>query len=56
VDRNKIQPKNVLFVLDRTGSMAGEKIDQAKDALKFCVNSLRTRTASTSSHSTKPLT
>ena len=41
VDRSKILPKNVVFVLDRTGSMAGEKIDQAKDALKFCLSSLR---------------
>ena len=41
VDKSKIQPKNVLFVLDRTGSMAGEKIDQAKDALEFCLNSLK---------------
>ncbi len=41
VDKSKVQPKNVLFVLDRTGSMAGEKIDQAKDALKFCLNSLK---------------
>ena len=41
IDKSKVQSKNVVFVLDRTGSMAGEKIDQAKDALKFCVNSLR---------------
>lgn len=40
-DTTKVQPKNVLFVLDRTGSMAGEKMDQAKDALKFCLNSLK---------------
>ncbi len=32
--------KNVLFVLDVSGSMAGEKIEQAKEALKFCLNSL----------------
>lgn len=41
VGKSKIQPKNVLFVLDRTGSMAGEKIDQAKQALSFCLNSLK---------------
>ena len=41
IDKAKVQPKNVVFVLDRTGSMAGEKIDQAKAALKFCLNSLR---------------
>lgn len=34
-------PKTVIFVLDRTGSMAGEKIDQAKAALKYCLNSLK---------------
>jgi len=41
VDKSKILPKNVVFVLDRTGSMAGEKIDQAKAALRFCLNNLR---------------
>jgi Ca-activated chloride channel family protein len=33
--------KNVLFVLDVSGSMAGEKIEQAKEALRFCLNSLQ---------------
>ncbi len=33
-------PKDVLFVLDTSGSMAGRKIDQAKDAMKFCLRSL----------------
>ncbi len=32
--------KNVLFVLDVSGSMSGEKIEQAKQALQFCLNSL----------------
>lgn len=41
IDRTKVTPKNVVFVLDRTGSMAGEKIEQAREALKFCLNSLR---------------
>ena len=35
--------KNILFVLDTSGSMQGEKIRQAKGALKFCVNSLKPR-------------
>ena len=33
-------PKDVVFVLDRSGSMSGEKIEQARDALTFCVNQL----------------
>lgn len=41
LDKARVQPKNVVFVLDRTGSMAGEKIDQAKKALAFCLNSLK---------------
>ncbi len=35
------QPKSIIFVLDTSGSMAGEKIEQAKNALRFCVNSLK---------------
>jgi Ca-activated chloride channel family protein len=33
-------PKSVVFVIDRSGSMSGEKIEQAREALTFCVNSL----------------
>jgi Ca-activated chloride channel family protein len=33
--------KTVLFVVDRSGSMSGEKMDQAKEALKFVLNNLR---------------
>jgi Ca-activated chloride channel family protein len=32
--------KDIIFVLDTSGSMQGEKIKQAKDALRFCVNKL----------------
>ncbi|MBN1417444.1 MAG: VWA domain-containing protein, partial [Planctomycetes bacterium] len=32
--------KRVVFVLDRSGSMAGKKLEQAKEALRFCVASL----------------
>ena len=32
--------KDVIFVIDVSGSMQGEKIEQARDALRFCVNSL----------------
>lgn len=34
-------PKDIIFVLDTSGSMKGEKIKQAKKALQFCINSLR---------------
>ncbi len=36
----KPSPKDVVFVLDTSGSMAGEKIQQAKKALAFCVDNL----------------
>lgn len=41
---NKFRPpaKDIIFVIDVSGSMQGEKINQAKEALKFCVNSLST--------------
>jgi Ca-activated chloride channel family protein len=34
-------PKTVIFVVDRSGSMSGEKIEQARGALKFVLNNLR---------------
>jgi Ca-activated chloride channel family protein len=34
-------PKTVVFVLDRSGSMSGKKIEQAKKALQFVLNNLR---------------
>ena len=36
----KVIPKDVLFVLDTSGSMAGAKLEQAKKALAFCVENL----------------
>jgi Ca-activated chloride channel family protein len=33
--------KTVIFVLDRSGSMAGVKLEQAKGALKYVLNNLR---------------
>jgi Ca-activated chloride channel family protein len=41
--KKEIVPKDVVFVLDRTGSMAGEKIQQARAALQFCLDSLEPR-------------
>ena len=36
----KVIPKDVVFVLDTSGSMAGAKLEQAKKALAFCVENL----------------
>ena len=40
VDKKEIIEKDFIFVLDRSGSMKGPKIEQAKEALRFCVNNL----------------
>ena len=41
IPRAKIMPRRIVFVLDRTGSMmSNHKIDQAKEALKFCLDNL----------------
>jgi Ca-activated chloride channel family protein len=37
---HQIVPKNIVFVVDRSGSMYGEKIQQAKQALNFCLTNL----------------
>ena len=37
---SKPLPKTVVFVLDRSGSMAGKKIEQAKNALRFVLDNL----------------
>ena len=39
-DNRKALPKDVLFVLDTSGSMRGEKIEQARKAMEFCIESL----------------
>jgi Ca-activated chloride channel family protein len=40
VPKSRVLPKQVVFVLDRTGSMAGEKIAQARKSLLYCLNRL----------------
>ncbi|HLV81909.1 MAG TPA: VIT domain-containing protein, partial [Chthonomonadaceae bacterium] len=40
IPRERILPKHIVFVLDRTGSMAGPKIEQARKALLYCLDSL----------------
>jgi len=41
--KQEYQPQDVVFVIDTSGSMAGEKIEQARAALKFCVDQLDER-------------
>ena len=36
----QVVKKNIVFVLDTSGSMAGDKLAQAKKALQFCVENL----------------
>ena len=38
--KEKVLPKDVAFVLDTSGSMAGKKLEQAKKALRFCIENL----------------
>jgi Ca-activated chloride channel family protein len=40
INENQIDDKNITFVLDVSGSMAGDKIKQAKKALLYCVDNL----------------
>jgi len=40
VNSEEIINKRMIFVIDRSGSMSGEKIVQAREALKFCVHNL----------------
>lgn len=41
VDEAKLPGNALTFVIDTSGSMAGEKMDQARDALRHCLNKLR---------------
>lgn len=40
-DNVEKQKKTVVFVVDRSGSMSGKKIEQARNALRFVLNNLR---------------
>lgn len=40
INENQIDDKDITFVLDVSGSMAGEKLKQAKKALLYCVGNL----------------
>lgn len=40
ISADEIVPKDVVFVLDVSGSMAGEKMEQARRALGFCLKSI----------------
>ncbi len=37
----RVLPKDIVFVVDTSGSMRGPKMDQAKAALKFCLRGLK---------------
>ena len=40
INENQIDDKDITFVLDVSGSMAGDKLKQAKKALLYCVDNL----------------
>lgn len=40
IDKEQIDEKDITFVLDVSGSMAGDKMKQAKQALLYCINNL----------------
>ncbi len=40
VDKKEVIEKDFIFVLDRSGSMKGPKIEQAREALRYCVENL----------------
>ncbi|MFK8104444.1 MAG: VIT domain-containing protein [Saprospiraceae bacterium] len=38
--KEKVVAKDISFIVDASGSMAGKKMEQAKKALNFCINNL----------------
>lgn len=40
VSKTNVIPRDMVFVLDTSGSMSGVKMDQAKKALKYCLDNL----------------
>ena len=41
--KQSYQPQDVVFVIDTSGSMSGEKIEQARRSLQFCIEQLDDR-------------
>ncbi len=42
IDNSGIEEKDITFIIDVSGSMSGDKLEQAKKALLYCVNNLNT--------------
>jgi Ca-activated chloride channel family protein len=40
ISKTNVIPRDMVFVLDTSGSMSGVKMDQAKKALKYCLDNL----------------
>lgn len=40
VSKDEINPKDIVYILDTSGSMVGDKMDQAKKALQYCLHQL----------------
>ena len=41
MEEEKVLPRDITFVFDTSGSMRGEKIEQARAALRYCVQGLK---------------
>ncbi|MGH1365264.1 MAG: VIT domain-containing protein [Calditrichia bacterium] len=41
--KRAVIPKDIIFVIDASGSMQGKKMEQAKEALQYCIRSLNSR-------------